>query len=144
MFLSYLNLNIYGVSPTTFVGVAAFGAFSITAATVATVGFGRRINSSLNYGRSGLGLYLGQNLRNSFLRYCPRRNRYRGKWGNLHGKLPAGSSDQRSRILASLYKKSINHFVLKYSVGKLLIFNNFGLVQGNMKRLSRCTQAKTR
>lgn len=137
---SNLNINL-AASAATPVGVPTFGLLVLATATVSTVGFARRINGTLNDGRSRLGLNLGQDFCDGLLRYRSWRNGHRGGGGHLHETLPARSSYQSRRILSGFYQKIINHFMVQWALDKLLIFNHFGLVKGNEKRLSQCMKA---
>ena len=122
-----LNANIDGAAAVaTFIATAAFGAITVATAFVAFIGFGRRIDSVLDYRRSSLSLNLWNGFRYCFLRYSPRRYRDGGKWRNLHNRLPQQITNYYNVVILYDYnQKIINHLVMKSPLDKLLLFKCF-------------------
>jgi hypothetical protein len=155
MVAAELNTNIDGITAATAAAVlvaAALGPVAVAAAFVTALGFAGWVNGALNDRRGSLRLDLRQGFY-GFLRDRPRSDWHGGKRRNLHGILPANTSDGSPNQYKSIvsehheqvinYLKIVNHYLHKLALDKLLIFNLFGLVTGTMQRLSQCQQMYT-
>ena len=135
-----LNTDINGTATATFIA-AAFSTIAIATAFGAAFRLGRGVNSTLNDGRSRLGLNLGHFGRSVLCRH-PLRNWQGGKGGYLHRILLKQPFILIPPILANYNQNIVNHFMFKSILDKLLIFNRLALIGGSNKGLSLCLQMR--